>query len=74
MALSPAPLVGLAALVAAASASAAELPSRKATAVAAPTQTCEINGKPGYRVPGSDICVKLSGYVSGQVSAGSLAK
>ena len=73
MALSHAPLVGLAAL-AAASASAAELPSRKAAAAAAPIQTCEVNGKPGYRVPGSDICLKFSGYVSGQVSAGTLAK
>jgi hypothetical protein len=51
----------------------AELPSRKATPPA-PVRTCEINGKPGYRLPGSDVCLKLSGYVSGQISAGTLAK
>ena len=73
MALSRASLILVSAL-AAASAGAAELPSRKATPTAAPVKLCEINGKPGYRVPGSDVCVRFSGYVSGQVSAGSLAK
>jgi len=74
MALSHASLIAVAALVAASSVSAAELPSRKTTPPTAAAKTCEINGKPGYRLPGSDICVKLSGYVSGQVSAGTLAK
>jgi hypothetical protein len=52
---------------------AAELPSRKATPPA-PVRTCEIDGKPGYRLPGSDVCLRFSGYVSGQISAGTLAK
>ena len=51
----------------------AELPLRKA-APPAPIRTCEIAGKPGYKLPGSDVCLKLSGYVSGQVSAGTLTK
>ncbi|HEY3719037.1 MAG TPA: porin [Roseiarcus sp.] len=74
MALSDASLIALAALVAATSANAAELPSGKATTRTAPVKMCEIYGKPGYRLPGSDVCVKLSGYVSGQVSAGTLGK
>ncbi|MFZ0207566.1 MAG: porin [Roseiarcus sp.] len=74
MALSPASLTALAALVAASFVNAAELPSRKATTEAAPVKMCEISGTPGYRLPGSNVCVKLSGYVSGQVSAGTLGK
>ena len=65
--------VSLVAFSAAAPAISAELPSRKATPPV-PVRTCEIAGKPGYRLPGSDICMKLSGYVSGQISAGTLAK
>ena len=67
-------LIALTVIVAASSASAAELPSRKETSAAAHVKTCEINGKPGYVFPGSDICVKFSGYISGQVSAGSHTK
>jgi hypothetical protein len=74
MAFSDASLIALAALIAASSASPAELPSRKATTPTAPVKMCEIDGKPGYRPPGSEVCVKLSGYVSGQISAGTLAK
>ena len=74
MALSRASLIALAALVAASSANAAELPSREATTQTAPVKMCEIAGKPGYRLPGSNVCVKLSGYVSGQVSAGTLGR
>ena len=57
----------------AASAMAAELPSRKADP---PKQvkTCEIGGKPGYLLPGADVCLRLSGYVSGQITMGTLAK
>jgi hypothetical protein len=74
MALSDASLIALATLVAASSVNAAELPSGKATSQTAPVKMCEISGKPGYRPPGSDVCVKFSGYVSGQVSAGTLGK
>jgi hypothetical protein len=74
MALSQASLIGLASLLAATSASAAELPSRKANSPPATAKACEIDGKPGYRVPGSEVCMRLSGYISGQVSAGTLPK
>ena len=73
MMLSRALLVFLVAFWAAVPAFSAELPLRKATPPAA-VRTCEINGKPGYRLPGSDVCLKLSGYVSGQISAGTLGK
>jgi hypothetical protein len=73
MTLSRALWVFLVAFSAAAPAISAELPSRKA-APPIPVRTCEIAGKPGYRLPGSDVCLKLSGYVSGQISTGTLAK
>jgi hypothetical protein len=65
--------VFLVAFSAAAPTISAELPLRKATPPA-PVKTCQIHGTPGYRLPGSDVCLKLSGYVSGQISAGTLAK
>jgi len=73
MKLSRALWVSVVAFSAAMPAIAAELPSRKATPTV-PVRTCEIKGKPGYRLPGSDVCLTLSGYVSGQISAGTLAK
>ena len=50
----------------------AELPSRDARP-AAPPRPCEINGKPGFLLPDSDICVKVSGYISAQGSYGAPA-
>jgi hypothetical protein len=73
MTLSRALWVSVVAFSAAAPAISAELPSRK-SAPPVPVRTCEIGGKPGYRLPGSDVCLKLRGYVSGQISAGTLAK
>jgi hypothetical protein len=66
--------VGVALVMFAASASAAELPSRKTPPPAATVKTCEIDGKEGFRLPDSDVCMKISGYVSGQVTAGTLQK
>jgi hypothetical protein len=63
----------IAALGVAASAAAAELPSRKPKPPEA-VKTCEIGGKPGYLLPGGDVCLRLSGYVSAQISGGSPAK
>jgi hypothetical protein len=73
MTLCRASAVFLMAISAAAPSISAELPSRKATPPAQ-VRTCDINGKPGYRLPGSDVCLKLSGYVSGQISIGTLTK
>lgn len=54
-------------------AQAADLPTRKA----APTEfvkTCNVAGMAGFLVPGSDVCMKVSGYVSAQIQAGVLNK
>lgn len=58
----------------AASAGAAELPQRSAKPAAQPAAKCTINGAPGYLLPGSDVCVKMSGYVSVQTTVGTRAK
>lgn len=62
-----------AALAAATGAGAAELPSRDARP---PTtaKTCDIDGAPGVVLPGGETCVRISGSVSAQVSAGSLSR
>ncbi len=63
-------LVGSAlALPAATGAGAAELPSRN-TQPAAKAKTCSVDGVPGVVLPGGDTCVRISGSVSAQVSAG----
>jgi hypothetical protein len=66
--------VGAALVMLAASASSAELPSRKTPPPAVAAKTCEIDGKEGFQLPNSDVCMKISGYVSGQVTAGTLQK
>ena len=47
----------------------AELPSRDARS-APPPRRCEIGGKPGFLLPDSDTCVKVSGSISAQGSYG----
>jgi hypothetical protein len=62
-------LVGLTALVGSLAASAAELPSRDAKkTVAQKTQICDIDGRPGFRLPGGETCMRISGYVSAGVT------
>jgi hypothetical protein len=55
-------------------AGAAELPSRNAPTSAAKAKTCSVDGEPGIVLPGGDACVRISGSVSAQVSAGSLSR
>jgi len=55
-----------------ASAHAAELPMRQAKSQAPAAKSCEINGKPGFLASDGQTCIRLSGYVSGQVAAGNL--
>jgi hypothetical protein len=64
----------LAAICVVAPAGAAELPSRRPDPAPRKAETCEINGQPGYKLPGGDVCLRMSGYVGGQISAGNLAK
>jgi hypothetical protein len=70
-------LLGSAAgIVAVASAQAADLPTKKGAPAAEYVKVCTINvgGKPviGFTLPGSDTCIKFSGYVTAQVEGGNL--
>lgn len=70
-------LLGSAAgLVAVASAQAADLPTRKGPVAAEYVRVCSITvaGAPvvGFVLPGSDTCLKISGYITGQVEGGNL--
>ena len=60
-----------AAIVAVAAAQAADLPTRKAAPVQY-VQICNVGGITGWVLPGSDTCVKLSGYITGQFVGGNL--
>jgi len=60
------------ALLAASAASAAELPSRDAKPPTAKAKSCEIAGKPGFLTADGQTCIRISGYVSGQVTGGNL--
>ncbi len=67
-------LLGSAAgIVAVASAQAADLPTRKAAPVEQYVKICNVGGITGWTLPGSDTCVKLSGYVTGQFVGGNLS-
>ena len=59
-------LLGSAAgIVAVASAQAADLPTRKAAPVEY-VRVCNVGGITGWTLPGSDTCVKFSGYITAQ--------
>ena len=65
-------LLGSAAgIVAVASAQAADLPTRKAAPVEY-VRVCNVAGITGWTLPGSDTCVKLSGYITAQIEGGNL--
>ena len=57
-----------AALFALGASEAAELPTLKhAHDAAAPQKSCVIDGMKGFLIPGAETCVRISGYVSGEV-------
>jgi Porin subfamily len=65
-------LLGSAAgIVAVASAQAADLPTKKAAPVEY-VKVCNVGGITGWTLPGSDTCVKFSGYVTAQFVGGTL--
>jgi len=67
-------LLGSAAgIVAVAGAQAADLPTKKA-APAEFVKICNVGGMAGFIIPGSDTCLKISGYITGQVEAGNVTK
>ena len=66
-------LLGSAAgIVAVASAQAADLPTWKAAPVEY-VRVCNVGGITGWTLPGSDTCVKFSGYITGQFTGGNLS-
>jgi hypothetical protein len=70
-------LLGSAAgLVAVSAAQAADLPTRKGPVAAEYVRVCSITvaGAPvvGFVLPGSDTCLKISGYITGQVEGGNV--
>ncbi len=67
-------LLGSAAgIVAVAGAQAADLPTKKA-APAEFVKICNVGGMAGFILPGSDTCLKISGYVTAQIEAGNVQK
>ena len=65
-------LLGSAAgIVAVASAQAADLPTKKAAPVEY-VKVCNVGGITGWTLPGSDTCVKFSGYITAQFKGGNL--
>ena len=66
-------LTAVAALFAFAVAAAAELPSRQAQPAPA-AKKCQIDGQEGVILPGSETCLRVSGYVGAQATAGTIGK
>ena len=63
----------VAALLALQTATAAELPSRQAQPTPAPAaKTCRIDGRDGVILPGSETCLRVSGYVGAQTTFGTV--
>ena len=65
-------LESAAGIVAVATAQAADLPTRKAAPVEY-VRVCNVGGITGWTLPGSDTCVKLSGYITAQFEGGNLS-
>src|ERR1700685_1546624 len=66
-------LLGSAAgIVAVATAQAADLPTRKAAPVEY-VRVCNVGGITGWTLPGSDTCVKFSGYMTAHFIGGALS-
>jgi hypothetical protein len=63
--------IAVAALLALQTATAAELPLRQAQPAPA-AKKCQLDGQDGVILPGSGICVRVSGYVSVQTTAGTV--
>ena len=58
-------------VVAVASEQAADLPTRKAAPVEY-VRVCNVGGVTGWTLPGSDTCVKFSGYITAHFEGGNL--
>jgi hypothetical protein len=67
-------LLGSAAtLVVVASAQAADLPTKKGAPAAEYVKVCKVGDIAGFIIPGSDTCLKISGYVNAQIAVGNVS-
>ena len=67
-------LLGSAAtLVVVAGAQAADLPTKKGAPAAEYVKVCKVGDIAGFIIPGSDTCLKISGYVNAQIAMGNVA-
>jgi hypothetical protein len=67
-------LLGSAAtLVVVAGAQAADLPTKKGAPAAEYVKVCKVGDIAGFIIPGSDTCLKISGYVNAQVAMGNVS-
>jgi hypothetical protein len=64
-------LASAAGIVSVAAAQAADLPTRKA-APAEYVRICNVGGMAGFIIPGSDTCLKISGYIVAEFTFGNL--
>ena len=66
-------LLGSAAtLVVVAGAQAADLPTKKGAPAAEYVKVCKVGDIAGFIIPGSDTCLKISGYVNAQIAMGNV--
>ena len=66
-------LLGSAAtLVVVAGAQAADLPTKKGAPAAEYVKVCQVGNIAGFIIPGSDTCLKISGYVNAQIAMGNV--
>jgi hypothetical protein len=66
-------LLGSAAtLVVVAGAQAADLPTKKGVPAAQYVKVCQVGSIAGFIIPGSDTCLKISGYVNAQIAMGNI--
>ncbi len=67
-------LLGSAAtLVVVAGAQAADLPTKKGAPAAEYVKVCKVGDIAGFVIPGSDTCLKISGYVNAQIAMGNVS-
>jgi hypothetical protein len=59
-------------LLVVASAQAADLPTKKGAPDAEYVKVCKVGDIAGFIIPGSDTCLKISGYVNAQIAGGNV--
>jgi len=59
-------------LVVVAGAQAADLPTKKGAPAAEYVKVCQVGSIAGFIIPGSDTCLKISGYVNAQIAVGNV--